>query len=91
MVQKRIGKLEVVAGTGRFLAKRLESLTSSDMIPALRGLSNLENSVEDSDEIMAAVNQLPKKRPAVEENKSLLFGNDLAMIPYQPSVKGGGE
>ncbi|KAM0905275.1 hypothetical protein ACQ4PT_017462 [Festuca glaucescens] len=69
------------------------SLGTSDMIPALRGLSSVVVSFGDSDEQMPAVDQTPRKRSAVEttEKEVLLFGSDLATVPQNHELKGAGN
>jgi hypothetical protein len=68
----------------------LGSPRSSDMIPALRGLSSVVVSMDNSDEVMEAVDQLPRKRTAIEaETKYLLFGKDLSAAPAGTKVRGG--
>ncbi|KAM0852849.1 hypothetical protein ACQ4PT_051504 [Festuca glaucescens] len=63
---------------------------SSDMIPALHGLSGLVVSYGDSDETMQAVDFLPRKRTVTEtDNKVMLFGKDLSLVPFEAKVKGG--
>jgi hypothetical protein len=74
------------------MGMRSNSLGTSDMIPALRGLSSMVVSFGDSDEQMPAVDQTPRKRSAMEtiEKEVLLFGRDLAMMA-QNQVQRGGE
>ncbi|KAM0874005.1 hypothetical protein ACQ4PT_037700 [Festuca glaucescens] len=71
------------------LGRMTASPGSSDMIPALRGLSSIVVSFGDSDEHMPVVDQTPRKHAAAEtKEKVLLFGRDLATQPDH-ALKGG--
>ncbi|CAM0881945.1 unnamed protein product [Alopecurus aequalis] len=67
---------------------KVASLGTSDMIPALQGMSNWAATYGVSDDSMSVVDQVPRKRTTTEKDV-FVFGQNLAIVPYDDDQKGG--